>query len=135
AAPEPQQVPRPAPPTAAPAPSRTQPVTPPAARPAPPSRPAQAERQQTASSPTRNSIPPCRWPGFSGAHLPGGAHVQVEVMNNGQVCGHRWWIDTGRTVPLNALWVEQAPSHGSIQIDGNSFRYVATPGYVGPDSF
>jgi hypothetical protein len=78
----------------------------------------------------------CRLPRFRGATAPGGATVEVTVLNNGRPCRFRMLSDVDAQLGTSELQPVEAPQHGKLEFPGPDVaQYTPDPSYVGPDRF
>jgi hypothetical protein len=80
--------------------------------------------------------PVCRIPRFRGATAPGGATVDVTVVNNGKPCRIRMHSDVDAGMATTELHAIEEPQHGRLELSGPDVaHYIANPGYTGRDQF
>jgi hypothetical protein len=79
----------------------------------------------------------CDIPFFRGAAQPGGATVELTVVNVGMACRLvHMFGDSDDRIPASALWVVDQPQHGTVTFPApNVAAYTVNAGYTGPDTF
>jgi hypothetical protein len=82
---------------------------------------------------TRSS---CEVPRIRGAASPGGAVVDVTVVNDGRPCRIRILSDVDAQLAATELRAVDAPSNGRLEFPWPDVAlYTPNPGYTGPDTY
>jgi len=80
--------------------------------------------------------PACRIPRFRSATSPGGATVDVTVVNNGKPCRITMYSDPDAQMATTELRAVEEPQHGKLELPGpNVAHYVPNSGYTGGDQY
>jgi hypothetical protein len=80
--------------------------------------------------------PACRIPRFRGATSPGGATVDVTVVNNGKPCRIKVYSDVDAQMPTTEIRAVEEPQHGRLELSGpDAAHYIPNPGYAEPDQY
>jgi hypothetical protein len=80
--------------------------------------------------------PVCRIPRFRGATAPGGATVDVTVVNTGKPCRIRMHSDVDAGMATTELHAVEEPQHGRLELSGPDVaNYIPNPGYTGRDQY
>lgn len=78
----------------------------------------------------------CEVQNFTGAMSPGGAVARMTVVSDGLACTFlAYGVPDARRNPASSGEITDAPQHGHASFLGSAARYVADPGFVGPDTF
>ena len=70
--------------------------------------------------------PACRIPRFRGATSPGGATVDVTVVNNGKPCRIKVYSDVDAQMPTTELRAVEEPQHGRLELSGPDAAHYLT---------
>ena len=78
----------------------------------------------------------CEVQNFTGAMSPGGAVARMTTVSDGLACTFlAYGVPDARRNPASSGEITDAPQHGHASFLGSAARYVADPGFVGPDTF
>jgi hypothetical protein len=78
----------------------------------------------------------CRIPRFRGATAPGGATIDMTVVNNGKPCRIKLYSDVDAQLATTELHAVEEPQHGKLELSGpNVAHYIPNPGYTGRDQY
>ena len=85
---------------------------------------------------TAESTPDCKVPSFRGATSSAGASATMTLVNDGQPCSFRIFINPELRVPPDQLRLIRAPEHGTLTItQPDTVHYTPNAGFAGTDSF